>query len=190
MDNVIANKWWAVALRGVLAILFGVLAALMPTLALLSLVLLFGAYCLVDGVFAIVSGIRHHKDTSHWWVLVLEGLVGIAVGILTFAFPPATALALVYFVAAWAIVTGLLEVVAAIRLRKEIAGEWLLALAGIVSVILGVFMAIFPGVAAVAIVWLIAAYAILFGVIMLGLAFKLRGWQHRSGTMSAAPRAS
>ena len=190
MDNVIANKWWAVALRGVLAVLFGVLAAFMPTLALLSLVLLFGAYCLVDGVFAIVSGIRHHKDTSHWWVLVLEGLVGVVVGILTFAFPPATALVLVYFVASWAIVTGLLEVAAAIRLRKEIAGEWLLALAGIVSIILGVFMAIFPGVAAVAIVWLIAAYAILFGLIMLGLAFKLRGWQHRGSTMPSAPRAS
>jgi uncharacterized membrane protein HdeD (DUF308 family) len=189
MENSLAHNWWAVALRGVLAILFGLVAFFMPTIAFLSLVLLFGAYALVDGIFAIVTGIRHRQEESRWWVLVLEGLVGIAAGVITFVFPPATALALVYVIAAWSLVTGVLEMIAAVRLRKEITGEWMLFLTGVLSVIVGLGMAIFPGPAAIAIVWVIASYAIVFGVLMLILAFRLRGLQHR-GTASAAPRTT
>jgi len=189
MEISLANNWWVVAIRGLLAIVFGVLAFLMPTVAVLTLVLLFGAYALVDGVFAIISGLRHRQDAPRWWVLVLEGVAGILFGLLTFMFPPATALVLVIFIAAWLLVTGVLEMAAAVRLRKEIEGEWLLFLTGLLSVIVGLAMMVFPAWATVALVWVIAAYAILFGVLMLFLAFKLRGWQHRQ-TMSAARGAS
>jgi uncharacterized membrane protein HdeD (DUF308 family) len=170
----LTRNWWAVALRGVVALLYGVLALVWPGLTLEILVLFFGAYALVDGVFAIIAALTNRAGPDRWWVLLLEGLVGIAAGIITFLRPGLTTLVLLYVIAFWAIVTGVLEIVAAIRLRKEIQGEWMLALSGIASLALGVLLLLFPATGALTVAWLIGIYAILFGVMLLSLGLRLR----------------
>jgi uncharacterized membrane protein HdeD (DUF308 family) len=170
----LTHNWWAVLLRGVVAILFGAIALVWPGLTLEVLVLFFGAYVLVDGVFAIIAALTHRTGHDRWWVLLLEGLVGIAAGIITFFLPGVATLALIYIIALWAIVTGVLEIIAGIGLRKEIQGEWLLAISGIVSLGLGVLLLVFPSAGEVTIIWLIGVYAILFGLMLLGLGLRLR----------------
>lgn len=178
MFGVLARNWWLLAVRGVLAILFGVAAFLWPGLTLTVLVLMFGAYALVDGIFAIAAGFAARGEQERWWMMLLTGLAGVAVGVLTFLWPNVTALVLLYFIAAWAIVTGIFEVAAAIRLRKEIEGEWFLGLAGIMSVIFGVLLVLLPSAGALALVWLIGIYAVIFGILMLVLSFRLRSWRN------------
>lgn len=177
MTAMLARNWWLLAIRGVAAILFGIGAFLWPGLTLAVLVLMFGAYALVDGIFAIIAGISARKEQERWWMMILVGVAGIITGILTFMWPHITAFVLLYFIAIWAIVSGVFEIAAAIRLRKEIEGEWLLALAGIASVIFGVLLVILPGAGALAVVWMIGSYALIFGILMLVLAFRLRGWR-------------
>ena len=186
MLDVLARNWWALALRGVVAILFGLAALIWPGLTLTALVLLFGAYALVDGVFAVVAALARAGRERRWWVLLLEGLLGIAVGILTLVWPGITGLVLLLFIAAWAIITGVVEIVAAIRLRREIEGEFLLGLGGVISVIFGLLLIVRPGAGAVAVAWLIGIYAILFGALMLALAFRLRGLRGRGEATSPA----
>ena len=139
----LARNWWVVLLRGVAGIIFGLATFFAPEISLTALVLVFGAYAFLDGVLALISAIRRRGATDHWWLLVLEGVMGVAVGVLTFVWPDITALALLYLIAAWALVTGGLEIAAAIRLRKVITGEWLLVLSGIASVALGVMLILF-----------------------------------------------
>jgi uncharacterized membrane protein HdeD (DUF308 family) len=177
--NLLARNWWALALRGVAAILFGAVAFLAPGFTLIWLVLLFGAYALLDGVLAIVAGIRAAERHERWWPLALEGLASIAVGVITFIMPAATAFVLVWFVAVWAILTGVLRISAAIRLRKEIRGEWLLIVNGALSVLLGLFIIVRPIAGFVSLVWFVGAYATVYGVILLALALRLRGHRHR-----------
>jgi uncharacterized membrane protein HdeD (DUF308 family) len=174
MITELARNWWVLAIRGVAAILFGIAAFLWSGVTLAVLVLLFGAYALVDGIFAVVAGITARKEQERWWMMILEGLVGIGIGVVTFVWPGITALVLLYFIAAWSIVTGAFEIAAAIRLRQEIEGEWLLALAGIASLIFGILLVVQPGSGALALIWLIGAYALVFGILMLVLAFRLR----------------
>lgn len=182
--DTLARNWWAVALRGAAGILFGLITFFAPGISLAALVLLFGAYAFVDGIFAIVSAVRH-RTTDRWWLLLLTGLAGVAVGVMTLIWPGITALSLLYLIAAWALVTGVLQIAAAIRLRKVITGEWLLALGGIASIVFGVLLALFPGAGALAVVIWIGAYAFVFGVVLVALGFRLRGWA-RAG----APRAA
>jgi len=186
----LSRNWWAVVLRGVLAILFGILAFAWPGITLEVLVLFFGAYALVDGVFALIAGLSNRAGPNRWWV-VLEGLVGIVVGILTFLWPGPTAFALLYLIAAWAIVTGIFEILSAIELRREISNEWLLILSGILSVIFGVLIALFPEAGALSIIWLIAIYAIVFGIMFVALGLRLRGGNRttHSGTPAAGSKA-
>ena len=179
MLTVLARNWWALALRGLLAVLFGVAAFVWPGITLGALVVLFGAYALVDGVFAIVAAIRAAGREMRWWPLVVEGLVGIGVGVLTFAWPGITALALLYLIAGWAIITGIFEIAAAVRLREVIEGEWLLGLGGVASVLFGVAIALFPGAGALALVWMIGAFAVFFGIVLIGLGLRLRGLRER-----------
>jgi uncharacterized membrane protein HdeD (DUF308 family) len=181
MVNQLAQNWWAVAIRGLAAIIFGILALIWPGITLTVLVLFWGAYALVDGVFAIITMLTHHTEGNPRWLLLLEGLAGIVAGILTFIYPNITALVLLYLIAAWAVVTGVLEIIAAIRLRREITNEWLLALSGIASVIFGIVIALFPQAGALAVVWLIGTYAIVFGFLLLFLAFRLRSYAEARG---------
>jgi uncharacterized membrane protein HdeD (DUF308 family) len=173
MELSLARFWWVLLLRGVLAILFGVMVIIWPILWWALVVASFAAYALLDGAFAIAAALTG-RGAGHGWALLLEGMIGITAGVLTLFWPVVTGLALLWFIAAWAIATGVFEVVAAIRLRKEIAGEWLLALSGILSVLFGVALFILPAEGALALAWLIAAYALTFGVLMVALAFRLR----------------
>jgi uncharacterized membrane protein HdeD (DUF308 family) len=174
MLRMLTHYWWTILLRGIFAILFGIAAFIWPNLTITALVLLFGAYVLVDGIFAVIVGIQLYGKNERWWAVLLEGIAGIVLGVLTLFWPGTTALVLVYFIAAWALVTGVLEIAAAIRLRKEIEGEWMLILAGAASVLFGVLLIMQPGAGAIALVWLIGAYAIVFGVLLSILAFRLR----------------
>jgi uncharacterized membrane protein HdeD (DUF308 family) len=175
--DVLARNWWALALRGIVAVLFGIAALIWPGGAVTALVLLFGAYMLVDGIFAIIASFRAAEARQRWWPLLVEGLLDLAAGIVTLIFPRLTAVVLVLFIAAWAIITGVLEIIAAVRLRRELSNEWLLGLSGVVSVIFGLLLAVFPGAGLVTLAWLIGFYALLFGILLLILAFRLRGWE-------------
>ncbi len=178
MLRTLTHYWWMILLRGILAILFGIAAFIWPGLTIEVLVLLFGAYALVDGIVAVIVGIQQYGATKRWWAVLLEGIAGIALGVLTLLWPGTTATVLLYFIAAWAIVTGVLEIAAAIGLRKVIQGEWMMILAGAASVLFGVLLILQPAAGAVAIVWLIGAYAIVFGVLLSGLALQLRRLGH------------
>jgi uncharacterized membrane protein HdeD (DUF308 family) len=173
MSAVLARNWWLVALRGALGILFGLVALLLPFATILSLVLLFSAYALVDGVVAIIAAIRNSRRHERWGFLVLEGVVSIAAGVVAFVWPGLTVLAFVLLVAAWALVTGALMVVAAFRLNTD-HGRWWLLLGGIVSFLFGVLLAIAPLIGALVLTWWVGAYALVFGVALLILAFRLR----------------
>ena len=172
MLDALAKNWWAMALRGVAALLFGLLTFLLPGITIATLVLLFGAYALVDGLFNIVAFFR---VASHHWALLIEGIIGVIVGILTFAWPAITEIALLFLIAFWAIFTGVFEIVAGIRLRRVIANEWLLLLIGALSALFGILILMAPRAGALAIVLWIGVYAVMFGIVLLALAFRLRG---------------
>ncbi len=185
MINMIARKWWLYVARGVLAIMFGFLALILPEQTMVALVLLFGVYALVDGIFSLFAGIATYRYFERWWAVLLEGIAGIMVGILTFINPNATGLVLLYFIAAWAVVTGIFEIVAAIQLRRLIVGEWAMILSGLLSIALGVLLFVFPGAGVVSLVWMIGIYAILFGITLIILAIRLRGLWHELESASA-----
>jgi uncharacterized membrane protein HdeD (DUF308 family) len=174
--DTLSGNWWAVALRGLAALLFGILTLMSPGISLAALVLLFGAYALVDGVLAIVAAFRHRRAGEKWWVVALGGIAGIAAGIITLLVPAITALVLVYVIAARAIVVGAMELTGAIRLRKVIKGEWLMALGGVASIVFGILVAIYPGVGALTIVLWIGAFSLVIGAMLIGLGFRLRSW--------------
>lgn len=186
LADILSRYWWMTLLRGLLWILFGIVIFARPGISLLSLTLALGVVMFVDGIINTVNAFSGRKEQDDWWVLLLVGLAGIGIGVLTFYNPAATALAVVLYVAIWAIATGLLEIVAAVRLRKQIEGEFWLVLAGIASVAFGVLLAARPGVGALTILWLIGAYAIVFGVILLLLSFKVRsGVKRITGALHA-----
>jgi uncharacterized membrane protein HdeD (DUF308 family) len=172
MAIALAHNWWTLVLRGLAAILFGILAYIWPGITFTVLVLFFGAYALWDGVFALIGAFRTEGDRR--WSLVLGGLVGIAAGLVTFFWTGAATIAILSIIAAWAIVTGVFEIVSAIRLREEIEGEWLLLLSGLLSVLFGIALVIWPVAGLVAVTWMIGAYSILFGVLLTMLGFRLR----------------
>jgi uncharacterized membrane protein HdeD (DUF308 family) len=178
MRESIAKNWWALVIRGFLGIGLGVITFVWPGITLASLVILFAAYALVDGVMAIVAAVRSLKSHERWGAFLLEGIAGIAAGLITMAWPAITALWLIYLIAAWAIVTGIFEIVAAVRLRKEIEGEWLLALTGVASLIFGVLIMASPLAGALVIAIWVGAYAFVFGVLLVALGFRLRSWAH------------
>ncbi len=188
MCALLAQNWWAVALRGVFAILFGIIALLVPGATILSLVLFFSAYMLVDGVFAIVSAMRAAAHHERWGLLVLEGACDIAAGAIALVWPGITVLTFVFLSAAWAIISGGLMLGAAFRLTKHY-GRWWLALGGIVSIVFGVLLAIAPVIGAVVLTWWLGAYAFAFGIALLVLAFRLRARKDdtpRTATSQAA----
>ena len=168
------RNWWVLALRGVLAIVFGILALIWPDTTKLALVLLFGAFALTDGSLAVAAGIAMSKHFERWWALLLEGLTGIVIGILTFFWPNVTGLVLLYFIAAWAVITGIFEVVAAIQFRRVISDEWAMILSGLMSVLFGIVLFVFPAAGAVSLAWLIGMYTMTFGIMALIFAFRLR----------------
>lgn len=174
VEERLRTNWWALLVRGLLAVLFGVLTIVVPGLTLAALILLFAVYALAEGVLNIIGAIRRRGGKRHVWVLVVEGLVSILAGLVALFWPGITAIALVYVIAAWALLTGVLEISAAIRLRRKVRGEWLLALSGILSIALGVLLMLNPGVGALVMVIWIGAYAIVFGALLVFLGLRMR----------------
>ena len=172
--DLLARNWWLLALRGLVAVIFGVLAFVWPGLTLLTLVYLFGWYALVNGILSFFLAAKAPKGHSQMASLILGGLISILAGLLTFFMPGITALGLLILIAAWAIVNGIMEIVAAIKLRKVITNEWLLILAGIASIIFGILLFLQPGAGALVLVWWIGAFALLFGILLMIVAFKMR----------------
>jgi uncharacterized membrane protein HdeD (DUF308 family) len=177
MVHALAKNWWMLLLRGIAAIIFGGLSLAWPGMTLVTLILFYGAYVLVDGVLAIVAAITGGTLAPRWWLAVV-GLLGIAAGLLTFMMPGVTALVLLYFIAGWAIATGVFQIIGAIRLRKEIDNEWLLVLGGLISVLFGGAMFAAPGAGALALVTVIGIYAIIIGVLLVALSFRLKKHVH------------
>ena len=185
MVEVLARNWWALLIRGIAAVIFGILAFMWPGVTAIVIGYFFGAYAFVDGVFAIVSAIRAAQAHERWWPFILEGIVGLAIAAIAFYDVFVLITALFITIAAWAFVTGILEIVAAIQLRKHISNEWLLIVAGICSILFSLLMVWHPFAAALAIIWIIAAYAIVFGIVMIALSFRLRGYLRPSATATA-----
>jgi uncharacterized membrane protein HdeD (DUF308 family) len=175
----LADNWWLLLLRGIAAIAFGILAFMWPVLTLLTLIFLWGAYAVVDGVLALwgaIAGPKGYMGSRLW--LAVVGIAGVLAGLLAFAWPGVTALVLLLFIAIWAIIIGVMQIWGAIQLRKEIEGEWLLILSGLLSVAFGVLLLVQPGAGALAVVWIIGWYAILAGCLYIALAFRLKKLKH------------
>ena len=178
----LAEHWWLTLLRGIAAVLFGVLALFWPGITGLSLVLLWGAYTFADGIFSLGAAIMGSggATTGQRWWLALTGVLGIAAGLIAFFAPALTAGVLLIFIAIWAIAIGVMSIVGAIQLRKEIEGEWLLILSGVLAILFGVVMFLQPAAGALAVIWMIATFAIVFGIDLIWLAFKFKGLKDRA----------
>jgi uncharacterized membrane protein HdeD (DUF308 family) len=187
MSEVLAQRWWAVGLRGILGIIFGLICLLTPGIALRVFVIVFAAYMFIDGVFAIISGIRAARSGESWGLLILEGIVDLAAGVVAILWPALTLVALVWIVAIWAIVSGALMLAAAFSLNLDY-GRWWLALGGIASTIFGILLIIEPFIGAVVLTLWIGAYAVVFGVLLLVLGFQLHS--KREAQLREAPVAA
>jgi uncharacterized membrane protein HdeD (DUF308 family) len=172
------RSWWVLLLRGAAAIVFGVLTWLQPAASAAALLLVFGAYVFVDGLLGSYTAIKSRHESRHWWVILLWGLTGVVVGVLTVINPAVTALVLTLYIGVWALITGVMEIIAAIRLRKEIEGEWLLVLGGVISLLFGAFVLAQPGAGMMAMLWVLATYAVVFGLLIVILAFRIRSISH------------
>ncbi len=188
MNELYLRSWKGLALRGAVALVFGILAALWPGLTLMWLIIMFAAYALIGGTVSIISALQNREGNRDWWLLLLLGMVGIAAGVLAIIGPALTAIMLVLVIGATAFGTGILDIAMGIRLRKVIRGEGLLILNGIISVMFGVAIFFFPGAGALALVWLISAYAVISGILLLALAWRTRNWKNSGGAPGALPR--
>lgn len=170
----ISKYWWTFLVRGVVAVLFGLGAFVWPGLTLGVLVILFGAYALADGILAFVCMFSRGRANDRWWTHLLEGVAGIGAGLIAFFWPGLTAMTLLFLIAAWALMTGVFEIIAAVRLRNEIEGEWAFIVSGALSVLFGALLIARPGAGAMAVIWIIGAYAIAFGLLLVMLSFKIK----------------
>ena len=187
MQVVIARNWWSLVIRGLVGILFGIITFAWPGITFAALVIVFGAYALLDGVFSLVGAVKAAQAHERWGALVFLGVTGIGAGVVTVLWPAITAFVLVCLIAAWAIVTGVFEIAAAVRLRRHIEGEWLLALAGIASLVFGMLIIIAPLAGALVIAIWVGAYALVSGVMLVTLGIKLRSWGRRQPTGHSVP---
>lgn len=174
MFTLIANNWRLYVLRGILAVFFGLMALFWPGLTLDLLILVFGFYAILEGILAIITAFLRRERSSYWWLLFLEGLTGMAIGVFALLWPALTAIVLLVFIAAWALLTGSIEIAAAVQLRKQIKGEWLLGTSGILSILIGLILLVNPSSGALALVWVIGLYAVLFGSLMVILGVKVK----------------
>ena len=174
MTPALRTNWWALVLRGVVAVLLGILAFALPGVTVAALIVLFGIYALIDGVLAIVLTVKAAEVHGRWGAFLLEGILGILFGIVALAAPLAVAAVFIQVLAIWALITGVLEIIAAFRLRRSIKGEWLLVLVGVLSILFGIVLVAEPIAGAVILVWTVAAYGLFFGVLLIVLGFRLR----------------
>ena len=176
MNELFSKSWRSLALRGVISLVFGILAALWPGITLLWLLIMFAAYALIQGVVSAVAAFQSRKTHHDWWLMLLWGVVGIGAGVTAFMLPDLTAVVLVLVIGATALASGIVDIAIAIRLRKTIHREGFLILNGIISIAFGAFVFFFPGAGALALVWMIAMYAIVSGLLLLALAWRAKKW--------------
>ena len=174
MLEALTRYWWAFIVRGVVAIAFGVMVFAWPAITVDALIIVFGIYAFADGVLLVAKAIGSWKARDDRWLLLLEGLLGIGIGVITFFAPGVTAIVLLFYIAAWSLTTGILEIVEAVRLRKEIEREVLWILTGIVSIVFAILLMIFPGAGILGLVWLLGLYAVVFGVLLIALGIRIR----------------
>lgn len=189
--ELLSDRWWAFVVRGVAALLFGIVTLVMPAASLFALVLLWGAFAIVDGVFAIAAAIRSGRAGERWGWFLIEGVVSIGAGLFTLLFPWITAVVLLAVIAGWAIVSGIAQIGAAIRLRRVIEGEWVLGLSGALSIVFGALLIVWPGQGALAVAWMIGGYAIFFGVLLIATGIELHRVAHpreKAWPSGGAPR--
>lgn len=189
----LTSRWWTLVMRGIAAVLFGIFAFAAPKGSLYALVILWGVYALVDGVFALAFAFWRGRRGLRWGWWVFHGVLGLGAGLVTFAWPGITALALVTIIAVWAMLSGIAAITAAVRLRHILSGEWLLATSGVLSVLCGVLLVVYPRSGALAIVWVIGTYAILAGILLTTLGLRLHGWHrdaNRGTRAGPAPTAA
>jgi len=179
MIDQLAYNWWIVALRGALAVIIGIIAFFFPGITLVVLIAIFGSFVLLEGSLLLIAGIRSRKENERWWILIFQGLLSLGVAIITFVAPMATALALLYLMAAWAIASGVIEVVAAMRLRKEVKGEWILVLDGVITILFGLALILAPDVGLLVWIWMIGGFKLASGILLIILAFKLKRFRTR-----------
>lgn len=186
MLDVMARNWWMLLIRGFAAVLFGLaILFVWPGLVIQTMVLVFAVYAVIDGIFAFISGIRN-RENPRWWAAVLEGGVGVLAGIGAFLFPGLAVLTLLYIIAFWAVLTGVMEIAGALQLRREIDNEWMLILSGVLSIIFGIVLVVFPESSLLTLLWLYGGLSIAFGVVMVILAFRVRNAGGRTPTRAAA----
>ncbi|GEL23919.1 membrane protein [Pseudonocardia sulfidoxydans NBRC 16205] len=187
MESAIRGVWWLVLLRGVLAILFGLVMLFTPGTALLALVLVFGVYAVLDGVTAVVAGIRHRADDNHWGWHVVQGVISVIAGVVAFAWPGVTVLAILFVIAFWSIVGGIAEISESMTMRRNGSSTWGWVLAaGILSVVFGILLVVQPGVGLVTLLWIAGIWALVFGVVVVIWAFRLRSAVSAATTPPAA----
>jgi uncharacterized membrane protein HdeD (DUF308 family) len=185
MSEFLQKSWWMLALQGLAAVVFAILAIAWPGITLLVLVAMFAAYALLSGGVALAAAFKNRKVDKHWWVVLLIGIISLAAGVVAILAPGLTALMLVLLMGANALVTGILQIVLAVRLRKEIHNEWILILSGVISTVFGVLAILFPGAGALAMVMIVSFYSMFTGILLLTLAFKARSW--RKGKTPSQP---
>jgi uncharacterized membrane protein HdeD (DUF308 family) len=185
MLQTLARNWWAIVLRGVFAVLFGVGTFVWPGITLAALVLLLGAYLVVDGIMAVLWALSKRNEGAFSWEVFLVGLASLGAGIVTLLWPGVTALALLWVIAVWAIVRGIFEILAAFHLRRELRNEWLLILNGVLTVLFGLVLIFVPVAGILAVLWMIGAFAIVAGILMIVLGFRLKGLKN-AGTRRLA----
>jgi uncharacterized membrane protein HdeD (DUF308 family) len=188
MKSGLGRSWWMVAMRGILAVAFGLYALFVPGLALAAIIMAFGVVVLLAGILAIVAGMRRQAEHQPSWPFVIEGIICVALGLLALIKPGATAVAWLYLISGFAVVSGILHIVAGVELRKQVEGEWVLILNGILTTILGILMVLLPWAGLLSLVWLIGAYSLFFGVLLLVFAFRLRSIFHASPAPRPARR--
>lgn len=177
--RLMATKWWAVALRGLVSVIFGIFAFAWPQFTAAIMVMFFGVYVLIDGLFALIASFATHGGLARWWLLLVEGILGIILGVIFLAHPAFTAAFLIILIAIWAIVTGIIEIVLAITYAKIVPDNWLMILTGILSLIFGFLLMKNPAAGVMAVIWIIGIYAVLFGMLVIAAGFTLRGLLHQ-----------
>jgi len=190
MFNLMTQNWWAIELRGFAAVLFGIATFMWPGITLSVLAPLFGAYAMINGIFAVIEGIRRDVGQERWRPLLLEGAISIVLGVIAFAWPGLTAMGLLFLIAFWAMMTGVFDIITAIRLRHEIRGEWVMALIAILSMAFGLLLLAFPGPGALSEILLIRAFVFAIGALMIALAFKLRSLRRSGGEVPPVRHAA
>jgi len=190
MFDLMTQNWWAMALRGLFAMMFGIAAFTRHGITLWVLVALFGAYALLNGIFTVIEAFRRDVGRERWWALLFEGAVGIVIGVVTLTWPGLTAMGLLYLIAFWAIVSGVFEIITAIRLRHEIRGEWMMAMIAMLSMAFGFFLVAFPLDGALSVILMIGAFVFASGALMIAFAFKLRSLRRPGGEVPHVRRAA